>query len=231
MKLSHKPWHTGLTFANVSLTHEAPQEVATVVTVRRFVECLFDETVAVLVGKMIIPHWARRTGTRTTPTGAPDTALAPLWSHYVRSIPPFLNLDSTERSKLMPSREICCGQFHQRFTSSFCANILSPKKSNLSLSTEKLLKRLSYEKGARKMLVKLTPGFTDLQRRIWDIFWAADGSVITEEEEEAPFVSGLWHNVWNASSQTLLEMAIAYIRFGPSLTCEMNWCRCFSSIH
>ena len=51
-----------------------------------------------------------------------------------------------------------CGQFHQRFTSSFCTNIVSPKKSNLSSSTEKLVKRLLCEKGARKMLVKLTPG-------------------------------------------------------------------------
>ena len=49
------------------------------------------------------------------------------------------------------------GQFHQRFMSSFCANILSQKKSNLSLSTEKLLRRLSYKKGVRKMLVKLLP--------------------------------------------------------------------------
>ena len=34
---------------------------------------------------------------------------------------------------------------------------LRQKKSNLSVSTEKLLKRLLYEKGAHKMLVKLTP--------------------------------------------------------------------------
>ena len=36
------------------------------------------------------------------------------------------------------------------------------KKSNLSLSTEMLLKRLSYEKGERKILVKSTPSCNPL---------------------------------------------------------------------
>ena len=49
-------------------------------------------------------------------------------------------------------------QFHQHFTSSFCANIILPKEYN-TVSTKKLLKTLLYEKASHhKMLVKLTPG-------------------------------------------------------------------------
>jgi hypothetical protein len=40
-----------------------------------------------------------------------------------------------------------------------CANILAQIKSlTFTASTKKLRAKLSYEKGARKMLVKLTPG-------------------------------------------------------------------------
>ncbi len=53
-----------------------------------------------------------------------------------------------------------CNQFHQHFTSSFCANSLLPKKlQSQTASAEKLRKALLYKKVARKMLMKLTPGF------------------------------------------------------------------------
>jgi len=52
-------------------------------------------------------------------------------------------------------------QFHQHFTSSFCTNILSPKNYKAkTVIKEKLHKALSYEKGTRKMLMKLTPGIS-----------------------------------------------------------------------
>jgi len=51
-----------------------------------------------------------------------------------------------------------CSQCHQYFTSGFCADILLAKKlQTQTVSTEKLLKTLSYEKAASNMLVKLTP--------------------------------------------------------------------------
>jgi hypothetical protein len=47
-----------------------------------------------------------------------------------------------------------CGQFHQKFLSAF-----APKKvQTKNVSTKKLCAKLWYEKAARKMLVKLTPG-------------------------------------------------------------------------
>jgi len=49
-------------------------------------------------------------------------------------------------------------QFHQDFTSSFCADILVPKKlQSQTVPTEKLCKALLYEKVEYKMLMKLTP--------------------------------------------------------------------------
>jgi len=49
-------------------------------------------------------------------------------------------------------------QFHQHFTSRFCANILAPKKlKSLTVNREKLQKTLLYEKVSSKMLVKMTP--------------------------------------------------------------------------
>jgi len=43
--------------------------------------------------------------------------------------------------------------------SSFCANILLPKKSqSRTINKENCRKTLSYKKATRKMLVKLTPG-------------------------------------------------------------------------
>jgi hypothetical protein len=45
------------------------------------------------------------------------------------------------------------------FNKRICANILAPKKSlTFTASTKKLCAKLSYEKAACKMLVKLTPG-------------------------------------------------------------------------
>jgi len=50
-----------------------------------------------------------------------------------------------------------CSQFHQHFTSSFCADILLPKKIlSLTVSTE-MLGAVSYEKSLHKMLMKWTP--------------------------------------------------------------------------
>jgi len=52
-----------------------------------------------------------------------------------------------------------CSQLHQQFTISFCANILAPKKLlSLTVIREKLFRTLSYEKGASKLLIKLTTG-------------------------------------------------------------------------
>jgi len=54
---------------------------------------------------------------------------------------------------------------HQHFTSSFWANILSPKKlQSQSVARKKLLKALLYEKGESKMLMKWIPGvnFTNI---------------------------------------------------------------------
>jgi len=49
-------------------------------------------------------------------------------------------------------------QFHQHFTSSFCANILASKKlQSQTLIREKMRKALLCEIGTRKMLMKLTP--------------------------------------------------------------------------
>jgi hypothetical protein len=46
------------------------------------------------------------------------------------------------------------------FYERICANILAPKKvQTLNVSTKNLRAKLLYEKAARKMLVKLTPGF------------------------------------------------------------------------
>jgi len=48
--------------------------------------------------------------------------------------------------------------FHQHLTSSFCANILTPKKlQSQTVIREKLQKAPLYKKGARKMLMKLIP--------------------------------------------------------------------------
>jgi hypothetical protein len=45
------------------------------------------------------------------------------------------------------------------FYKRICANILAPIKSlTFTVSTKKLCAKLSYEKAAHKMLVKLTPG-------------------------------------------------------------------------
>jgi hypothetical protein len=48
--------------------------------------------------------------------------------------------------------------------SSFCAKILSPKNYKPNFKHIKAAQRLSYEKAAHKILVKLTPGWkNDLQ--------------------------------------------------------------------
>jgi hypothetical protein len=45
------------------------------------------------------------------------------------------------------------------FYERICANILAPKRAQTyNVSTKKLRAKFSYEKAARKMLVKLTPG-------------------------------------------------------------------------
>jgi len=50
-------------------------------------------------------------------------------------------------------------QFHQNFTSSFCANIFSTKKlQNQTVTREKLHKTLPYKTVVRKMLVELSQG-------------------------------------------------------------------------
>jgi len=48
-------------------------------------------------------------------------------------------------------------QFHQHFTSTFCANIFAPKKFKAKTYLKKLRKVLLYKKFAHKMLMKLTP--------------------------------------------------------------------------
>jgi hypothetical protein len=49
-------------------------------------------------------------------------------------------------------------QLHQHIKYSFCADIFAHKKvQTLNLSTKELGAKLSYEKAARKMLVKVTP--------------------------------------------------------------------------
>ncbi len=48
-------------------------------------------------------------------------------------------------------------QFHQRFKSGFSYEILAPKITKLNVNREKLPKRLSYQKGFGKTLMKLTP--------------------------------------------------------------------------
>ena len=82
------------TFTNVTLPHETPKQVSAVVTIRRFVKSLLDEAVSMLVGKVVVPHGARRTSAWASPSGTTYTVCAALGSHgVVRSIPPFLNFE------------------------------------------------------------------------------------------------------------------------------------------
>jgi hypothetical protein len=50
-------------------------------------------------------------------------------------------------------------QFHQHFMSAFLPKTLRKKVQTLYISTKMLGAKLSYEKAAHKMLVKLTQGF------------------------------------------------------------------------
>jgi len=50
------------------------------------------------------------------------------------------------------------GQFHQHFTCAFLPILLGQKIMKPKCNKEKLSKALLYEKRARKMLMKLTPG-------------------------------------------------------------------------
>ncbi len=68
-----------------------------------------------------------------------------------------------DQSDLLTQLHVCCSQFHQHFTNSFCVDMLSPKSQ--TVIREKLCKvctanckALLYENGARKILKKLTPG-------------------------------------------------------------------------
>jgi|FrelakmetLWP11LW_1041352.scaffolds.fasta_scaffold279879_1 hypothetical protein len=54
-------------------------------TISRFVKSLFDETVAVLISKVVVTHRAGGTGTWASPTGTTDIVLAALGSHFVIS--------------------------------------------------------------------------------------------------------------------------------------------------
>jgi hypothetical protein len=72
-------------------------------------------------------------------------------------------------------------QFHQHITSSFCAK----KVQTLNLSTKKLCTKLSYEKAARIMLVKLTRGWTSKSKmsieqsnRDIPVMYARDGQLL-----------------------------------------------------
>ena len=47
-----------LTFANVALSHESPEELRAVVTVGRLVEVFLDEAVPVLVAQVVVFHGA-----------------------------------------------------------------------------------------------------------------------------------------------------------------------------
>ena len=68
-----------------------------------FVKCLFDKTVPMLVCQMVVSHRACRTGIWASTTGTTHTILATLRSHYMWSIPPFLNFDFSEgASKCSP---------------------------------------------------------------------------------------------------------------------------------
>ena len=83
-----------LTFANVALPHEPPQEVSTVVAISWLVKRLLNETVAMLVREMVVPHRAGGTGTGIDPTCAPYTVRATLGSHGgIGFTPPFLNFE------------------------------------------------------------------------------------------------------------------------------------------
>ncbi len=50
---------------------------------------------------------------------------------------------------------------YQHFMSSFSLDFLSPKKISLNFNTERLLVWLSYEKAARKILVKSAPSLVE----------------------------------------------------------------------
>ncbi len=61
----------------------------------------------------------------------------------------------TENPKISTGN-LCC-QFHQHFRAHFSYKILVPKITKLKRNQRKLHNFLLYEKGARKMLMKLTP--------------------------------------------------------------------------
>jgi len=60
-----------------------------------------------------------------------------------------------EESKLNDVCEVDWGQFHQHFKRAF---FVRKYVQSLTINRKKLLKRLSYQQCARKMLMKLTPG-------------------------------------------------------------------------
>ena len=79
-----------LTFAYVTLPHEAPQEFATIMTIGRLVKRLFNKTVSMLVRQMVIldgrisPHWSARylhppIGTSRRPSAVGGGATTVLW--------------------------------------------------------------------------------------------------------------------------------------------------------
>jgi len=72
---------------------------------------------------------------------------------------PWTSFDEKGIGQRFDPRSWLCNQFHQHFMSSFCANIILPKKSqSQTINKENCRKTLSYKKATRKMLVKLTPG-------------------------------------------------------------------------
>jgi len=62
-----------------------------------------------------------------------------------------------------PRRKVTYSKFHQHFTSSFCADILSLKLQSQTVIREKLHKAFLYEKG--KVLMKLTPARSAMFRQ------------------------------------------------------------------
>jgi len=81
-----------------------------------------------------------------------------------------------------------CSQFHQHFKSSFCTDILLPKKIQIQTVTreKQLCITLLNEKGVCKMLMKLTPvvNFTNiLQAAFSPIFFCQKITIVSREKQ------------------------------------------------
>ena len=89
-----------------------------------------------------------------------------MWKIGYRETRPKVGADpptDSRHSKARAFRSFAnCSQFHQHFTSSFCADFLLPKKLQTQIiSTLKLRQTLLHKKAAHKMLLKLTPDLVE----------------------------------------------------------------------